>query len=118
MRAVFPRVWLSSRAIGLLLGIALLLALASALPGLTLPFVAATVIFIAALAADAVLGPRSGALTVARRPIPSLALGRAATLEYVVRNRGADDESDMVTTTASLGSLTVTTGAVRSLGRL
>jgi len=88
MRAASPKIWLSSRAIGLLLGIAVLLALASALPGLTLVFVAATVVFVAAVAADVVLGPRRGAFSVARRPVPSLALGRAATLEYVVRNRG------------------------------
>ncbi len=113
MRAVAPKVWLSSRAIGLLLGIALLLALASALPGLTIVFALATVVFVAAVAADVVLGPRSDSLSIARRPVPPLALGRMATLEYVLRNRGSIGvrvtlfESSVANVTFAATSLTV-----------
>jgi len=86
-RSAFPAVWLAPRAIWVLLGIALLLALASAFAVLlTLVYVAGAV-FLAMLAADAALGPGGAALAIRRRPIPPLALGRAATIEYDVRNR-------------------------------
>ncbi len=89
MKPVFPALWLSSRGIAALLGLALLLALASVVSWLIVPFFAACAIFIAALAADLALGPSSGTLRVVRRAIAPLALGRPATITYDVVNRAA-----------------------------
>ncbi|MBD5633588.1 MAG: DUF58 domain-containing protein [Candidatus Eremiobacteraeota bacterium] len=89
MKRPVPAVWLAPRAIWLVLGIAALLAAASFVPGLLFAVYACTAVFIAAVAADAALGPSATALRVVRRPPPSLALGRAATLEYEVRNRAS-----------------------------
>jgi uncharacterized protein (DUF58 family) len=88
MRPVFPAIWPSPRAIAVAIGLSALLAVASAVPALTLVFFACAAVFVAAVVADAVLGPPRDALRVVRRPVPPLALARPATLEYDIRNRG------------------------------
>ena len=88
MRSVIPAVWPSERAIAFALALCALLAVASAVPVLTLPLFALLAIFVAGIVADAAIGPRREALDISRRPVPPLALARAATLTYDVRNRG------------------------------
>jgi uncharacterized protein (DUF58 family) len=72
-----------------LLGLALILAGASVFAPLLYVFAAAGVLTLALLAADAALGPSARALRVARRPLPLLALRRAASAHYDIDNRGA-----------------------------
>ncbi|MBC5798721.1 MAG: DUF58 domain-containing protein [Candidatus Eremiobacteraeota bacterium] len=89
MRPVFPALWLSARGIWALFGVALTLALASAVPVL-LPLVAVGAVALITLAAvDAALGPGAGALRIIRRALPPLALRRRSHLAYDLENRGA-----------------------------
>jgi uncharacterized protein (DUF58 family) len=69
------------------LALALVLALASVAPGLLYAVYAGAAILLAALAADALLGPSGGALAIERAPLAPFALGRAGAFEYAVRNR-------------------------------
>jgi len=71
----------------MLLGLALLLALASVVPPLIYAFAAAAAAAAALVVADAVLGPSVRTLSVARRPLPPLALRRSADAIYDVENR-------------------------------
>jgi uncharacterized protein (DUF58 family) len=87
MRSVFPALWLSVRGILSLLGVAFMLALASALPVLLPLAVVSAVAFIALGAVDAALGPSAATLRIARRALPPLALRRRAELSYDVENR-------------------------------
>jgi uncharacterized protein (DUF58 family) len=86
---VFPAIWPSPRAIGIAIGLAVALAVASAFPVLTMVVLIASAIFLGALVLDVVLGPARDALRCERLPLPALALGRAATLVYELRQRGA-----------------------------
>ncbi len=87
MKRVFPAIWLTSRAIAIMLFLALLLAIASVVPALLGALYAGVAIFVAAIAADVALGPTQGTLRVVRRPVPPLALARDAELTYDVVNR-------------------------------
>ncbi len=89
LRPVFPALWLSLRAVYVLLGLALILALASVVPVLLYVDTCAAVVALALALADWVLGPAPGVLRVARRSLPLLALGREATVTYEVDNRAA-----------------------------
>jgi uncharacterized protein (DUF58 family) len=89
LKRVFPALWLSLRAVWLLLGLSLALALASVVPYLVYAVMAGAVATAALIAADALLGPSPRALRIARRPVPLLALGRRAVATYDVDNRGA-----------------------------
>jgi uncharacterized protein (DUF58 family) len=88
-RAVVPPIWLAPRGVAALLVLALVLAIASAVPALLGVVYVLAAILIATLAADAVLGPSRRNLGIVRRPVPPLALARSAAFEYEVRNRSA-----------------------------
>jgi len=87
VRPVVPAVWLSARGVWVLLGLALLLALASVAGPMLYAFAAAGALALALVAADAAIGPTSRALRVARLPLPLVALRRTATATYEVENR-------------------------------
>ena len=87
MRPVFPAVWLSARGVWALLGLATLLAIASVVPALFYAFAAGCVAFAALACADILAGPSPGALRIARRALPPLALGRAERATYDIENR-------------------------------
>jgi uncharacterized protein (DUF58 family) len=87
MRPIAPAIWLSARGVWALLGLALLLALASIAPAFLYVFAFATAAVLGLLAADVALGPSQHALRVVRRPLPHLALRRTASVSYEVANR-------------------------------
>jgi uncharacterized protein (DUF58 family) len=87
LRPSVPAIWLSARGVWMLLALALLLALASVVPGLLYVFGVTLAVGTALLAADAVLGPSSRSLRISRRPLGHLALGRPAIARYDVENR-------------------------------
>lgn len=89
MRPIFPAAWLSARGIWALVGIALTLALASAVAALLPVVMVFAVAFIALAAVDAALGPSAAALRIARRALPPLALRRQAAVAYDIENRAA-----------------------------
>jgi uncharacterized protein (DUF58 family) len=87
MRRVSPAIWLSSRGIFALLGLALVCALAS-IAAWALPLaIAGAAAFVACTIADVALGPSVRSLRIVRREIGPLALGRAAEIVYDVENR-------------------------------
>ncbi len=88
LKPVFPALWLSLRAVWVLLGLSLALALASVVPYLLYAVAVAAVVTVALVVADAVLGPSPRALRIERRPLPLLALRRSAAATYDVDNRG------------------------------
>jgi len=89
MRPVFPALWLSLRGVWLLLAVALIVAFASVVP-LLVPLAAiAGAAYLALLAADVALGPRSSALRLIRKPAGFVALRHPSALHYVVENRSA-----------------------------
>jgi uncharacterized protein (DUF58 family) len=84
---VAPALWLSTRGVWVLLGLALVLAAASVVTPLLYAFAAAGALTLALLVADAALGPSSRALRIVRRPLPRVALRRAAGAQYEIDNR-------------------------------
>ena len=89
MRPVFPALWLSARGVWALLGVAVLLALASVWPLFLYALAVAGIALVALAIADAVAGPSTQSLRVVRRPLPPLALRRTASVTYDVENRAA-----------------------------
>ncbi len=89
MRPVFPALWLSTRGVWVLLGLAAGLAVASLVPALALALAGAAAIALAALVADVGLGPSRAALRVARRPVGGVTLRRTAGATYDIENRAA-----------------------------
>jgi uncharacterized protein (DUF58 family) len=87
MRSVAPAIWLSARGVWVLLGLSLLLALASIVHPVLYLLGVALASAVALLAADVALGPSRTALRVVRQPLPHLALRRTATITYDVENR-------------------------------
>lgn len=81
--------WITRRFLYLLGGIAVLLACSPGLPILVPISEALGVLLVAALVADAFVGPRRSEVRVSRVPIGHLALRRSAELRYVVENRSA-----------------------------
>lgn len=88
LKPVFPAVWLSLRAVWALLGLSVLLAVASVVQFLLAVVAIGAVCFLALLVLDAALGPSRRALRLERRALPQLALGRPAAALYDVENRG------------------------------
>ncbi len=78
LKPAFPALWLSLRAVWVLLGLAFALALASVVPYLLGAVVLGAVVTAALIAADALLGPSRRALRISRRPLLPLALRRPA----------------------------------------
>lgn len=87
MRPVFPALWLSTRGVWVLLGLAASLAIASVVPVLAYVTIAAAVIALGFAIADAALGPSTRALRVRRLPLEPVALRRAAHVTYEIENR-------------------------------
>jgi uncharacterized protein (DUF58 family) len=87
MRGTFPAIWLSARGVWALLGLALLLALASVVPWLLYAVALGAVCYVACVGADAKLGPPLASLRIGRRPLPFVALRRTAAVTYDVANR-------------------------------
>jgi uncharacterized protein (DUF58 family) len=87
MRSTFPALWLSVRGVWAVLGLALLLALASVVHAALYAFAIAATAAAALVAADIALGPSARTLRLARRPLPHLALRRPASVTYDVENR-------------------------------
>jgi uncharacterized protein (DUF58 family) len=85
-----PSVWLSARGVWALLGLALVLAVASVVPALVWTVACGAAAFVALAAADALLGPSPRLLRVVRRPIGFVALRRPNKTIYDVENRAAD----------------------------
>ena len=89
MRSVFPAVWLSARGVWALLGLTLLLAIASVVPAL-MPLVYASVaIFTVLVICDIAVGPSARLLRVVRRPVGAIALRRPAKVVYALENRAS-----------------------------
>ena len=89
MRSVFPAVWLSARGVWALLGLTLLLAIASVVPAL-MPLVYASVaIFAVLVICDIAVGPSARLLRVVRRPVGAIALRRPAKVVYALENRAS-----------------------------
>jgi uncharacterized protein (DUF58 family) len=89
LKPVFPALWPSLRAVWVLLGLTVLLALASVVPPLVYAVAVGCVATAALFIVDAVLGPSPRTLRVARRELPRLALRRPAAAMYEVENRAA-----------------------------
>src|SRR6202166_2551287 len=89
MHPVFPAIWLSTRGVWVLLGVALVIAFASVVPALVPVAVVAGAAYLALLAADVALGPRAGRILLALKPAGFISLRHPATLRYVIENRGA-----------------------------
>jgi uncharacterized protein (DUF58 family) len=87
MRPVFPAIWLSVRGVWVALGLSVLLAVASVVPGLIYLFGAAAVASLALIAADVWLGPSPRTLRVVRRNVGHIALRRPGAVVYDVENR-------------------------------
>lgn len=87
MRAPFPAVWLSARGIWALLGLGVLVALASLVPALALVSLAAGALTAAALVVDFLYGPGPRALRISRDPVEYVALRRRAQVTYRIENR-------------------------------
>src|ERR1700722_7250009 len=87
MRPVFPAIWLSVRGVWVALGLSVVLAVASVVPGLIYLFAAAAVASLALIAADAWLGPSARTLHVVRRNVGHIALRRPGAVVYDVENR-------------------------------
>jgi len=89
LRSVFPAVWLSARGVWALLGLTLLLAIASVVPAL-MPLVYASVaIFAVLVICDIAVGPSARLLRVVRRPVGAIALRRPAKVVYALENRAS-----------------------------
>ena len=89
MRSVFPAVWLSARGVWALLGLTLLMAIASVVPAL-MPLVYASVaIFTVLVICDIAVGPSARLLRVVRRPVGAIALRRPAKVVYALENRAS-----------------------------
>jgi len=89
LRSVFPAVWLSARGVWALLGLTLLLAIASVVPAL-MPLVYASVaIFTVLVICDIAVGPSARLLRVVRRPVGAIALRRPAKVVYALENRAS-----------------------------
>lgn len=89
MRPVFPALWLSARGVWVLLGITLLLAVASVVPALMPLLYASVAVFAVLVICDAVVGPSARLLRVARRPVGAIALRRPSKVVYALENRAA-----------------------------
>jgi uncharacterized protein (DUF58 family) len=87
VRAVFPALWLSARGVWALLGLTLLLAVASVLPPLLPVVYAGAALFVVLVTCDAVVGPSTRLLRVARRPVGAIALRRPSKVVYALENR-------------------------------
>jgi uncharacterized protein (DUF58 family) len=88
MQPVFPAIWLSTRGVWVLLGVALIIAFASVVPVLVPVAVVAGAAYLALLAADVALGPRASRVRLTRRPAGFISLRHPATLRYVIENHG------------------------------
>jgi len=89
LRSVFPAVWLSARGVWALLGLTLLMAIASVVPAL-MPLVYASVaIFTVLVICDIAVGPSARLLRVVRRPVGAIALRRPAKVVYALENRAS-----------------------------
>jgi uncharacterized protein (DUF58 family) len=87
MRPVAPALWLSSRGVWVLLGLAAVLAAAAFFRPLLYLFAAGGALALALVLADATLGPSPRALRVVRRPLSLVAMRRPAAAHYDVENR-------------------------------
>jgi uncharacterized protein (DUF58 family) len=89
IRYAVPGLWLSARGVWVLLGLALLLAVASVVPPLVWAVALGAAALVALAVADAILGPSPRALRVVRRPIGFVTLRRPGKTVYVIENRSA-----------------------------
>jgi uncharacterized protein (DUF58 family) len=89
MRPVFPALWLSLRGVWLLLAVALIVAFASVVPLLIPVATLAGAAYLAFLAVDVALGPRSKSLRLTRKAAGFVSLRHPAALHYVLENRSA-----------------------------
>jgi uncharacterized protein (DUF58 family) len=89
IRFAHPGIWLSARGVWALLGLALVLAVASVVPVLVWAVVLGAAALVAFAVADAVLGPSPRTLHVTRRPIGFVTLRRPGKTVYAVENRAA-----------------------------
>ena len=89
MRGAPPAIWLSSRGIYALLGLALVCGIASVVPWLVAIAIVLAAAFVACVVADIALGPTPKSLRIARREVGTLALGRTEDVTYEIENRGA-----------------------------
>lgn len=87
MRAVFPALWLSARGVWALLGLTLLLAVASVLPPFLPVVYAGAALFAVLVTCDVVVGPSARLLRVGRRPVGAIALRRPSKVVYALENR-------------------------------
>ncbi|HMD02799.1 MAG TPA: DUF58 domain-containing protein [Candidatus Baltobacteraceae bacterium] len=89
LRPIFPAIWLSARAVWLLLALSLVLALASVVPALLYAVYGGAALLLALLAADAASGPAPARLRVERLPLGFIALRRPGHIVYAVENGAA-----------------------------
>jgi uncharacterized protein (DUF58 family) len=87
LRAVFPALWLSARGVWALLGLTLLLAVASVLPPFLPVVYAGAALFAVLVTCDVVVGPSARLLRVGRRPVGAIALRRPSKVVYALENR-------------------------------
>jgi len=88
-RSAFPPIWLSTRGVWALLGVALIISFASVVPALISVAIVAGATYLALLWADLGLGPRAARLRLTRKPAGFVSLRHPASLHYVVENRAA-----------------------------
>ena len=89
MRAAAPAIWLSARGIYALLALALVCGVASVVPWMIAVAIVLAAAYVGCVVADVALGPTRTTLSIARREVATLALGRAAAVTYDVQNRGS-----------------------------
>ncbi|MGP6157997.1 MAG: DUF58 domain-containing protein [Vulcanimicrobiaceae bacterium] len=89
IRFAVPGIWLSARGVWVLLGLALVLAVASVVSGLVWVVALGAAVLVALVIADALLGPSPRLLRVTRRPVGFVALRRRSKTTYDVENRAA-----------------------------